>query len=81
MGEGSSVGDFWLTGSRAQTTDTEHVLQAKSFLGAQGTDRQVCEGQVYLTFKELVPGEEIRVWEMYLAVLGEKGRCPLSTPT
>lgn len=81
MGEGSLVGDFWRTGSRVQTTDTEHVLQAKSFLGAQRTDRQVCAGQVDLTFKELVPGEEIRVWERYLAVLGDKGRCALSTPT
>lgn len=34
---------------------TEHMLQARSFLGAQGMDRQVSEERVYLTFKELVP--------------------------
>ena len=33
----------------------EHVLQARSFLGAQGMERQVNERWVYLTFKKLVP--------------------------
>lgn len=52
---------------------TGHVLQAKSFLGAQGMDKQVSEGQVRLTFKELVSGEEITLWERYLAVRGDQG--------
>lgn len=56
------------TGGIRQQTLADCVLQAKPFLGAQGMGRQVSEEQVDLTFKELVTGEEIRLWERYLAV-------------
>lgn len=57
---------------------TELVFRAESSLSAQGMDGQVSEGQASLTFKELVPGDEIRLWERYLAAQGDKG--PLCTP-
>lgn len=56
-----------------QQAPIEQVLQTKSFLGALGMDRQVNEGQIDLTFNELVTGEEIRLWERYLALQGDKG--------